>query len=433
MFNKIIIFTACLILISATFLKAQNPAPGGKQQSTVLIMNAKAHLGNGKVIENAAIAFENGKLTLVADATTIRIDKRKYDKIVDATGKHVYPGFIACNTTLGLVEIELVRSTLDFREVGEMNSNVRSIIAYNTDSRIIPTVRSNGVLLAQIVPQGGIISGQSSVVNLDAWNWEDATYKMDVGVHVNWPRMYVNRSNNPDAEEKARLRMKNELNELENFFNEASAYLRSASPAEKNLRFESMRSVFDGTGKLFVHCNFAKEIVSAVDFSKRFKLKMVLVGGNDAWRVSTLLKENSIPVIINGSHSLPPREDEDVDIAYKLPYLLKQAGVDFAMTVDGSWQVRNLMFQAGTTQAYGLTAEEALASITSSPAGILGIDSSVGTLEEGKDATLFISAGDALDMRSNQVISAYINGREVNLTNAQKELNTKYLQKYGLE
>jgi len=314
-----------------------------------------------------------------------------------------------------------------------MNPNVRSIIAYSTDSRIIPTVRSNGVLIAQIVPQGGRISGQSSVVNLDAWNWEDASIATDIGILMNWPRMTVPRMENAEREENIRQKVKSELTELDFYFSEAAAYAKHFSPSKANLRFEAMRGLFNGTKKLFVHCNNAKEIIAAVDLANRYKIKMVLVGATDSWRLTSLLKENNIPVILNGTHNLPPREDEDIDIAYKLPFLLQQGGVQFAMSVDGSWQVRNLMFQAGTSEAYGLTTEQAIQSITSTPASILGISDKLGTLEEGKDATLFISSGNALDMRTNHVTEAFISGRKINLDNAQKELNKKFLDKYGLE
>jgi len=416
-----------------TNLSAQNQAPAEAQKGSVLIMNGKAHLGNTKVIENSAIAFENGKLTVVADATVIRIDKRKYDTVIDATGKDIYPGFIACNTTLGLTEIDLVRATRDYREVGEMNPNVRSLIAYSTDSRIIPTVRSNGVLVAEIVPQGGRISGQSSVVNLDAWNWEDAAISTDIGIHMNWPGMNIPRLENSEKEENIRQRVNKDLAELEFYFSEASAYAKNPNPSELNLRFEAMRGLFNGSKKLFVHCNIAKEILTAVDLARRYNINMVLVGGADAWRMTSLLKENNIPVILNGTHNLPSREDEDIDISYKLPFLLQEAGVQFAMSAEGSWQVRNLMFQAGTSAAYGLTFEQAIQSITSSPAAILGISDKLGTLEEGKDATLFISSGNALDMRTNHVTEAFISGRKINLDNAQKELNQKFLNKYGLK
>lgn len=429
---KKIITTITLSIFSVAYLVAQNPAPAQVQSESIIIMNGTAHIGNGKVIENSLIGFENGKITLIGDATVIKLQEGKYKKKINAFGKHVYPGFINCNSSLGLTEIDLVRSTRDNYEVGDLNPNVRSIIAYNTDSKITPTVRSNGVLMEQIIPSGGIISGQSSVVVLDAWNWEDASYKTDEGIHLNWPQMYIAKYPGADPEDKQRDKMNKEINNIEQLFREAKAYALSA-PAEKNLRLESMKGLFDGSKKLYVHCGYVKEIESAVLFSKKYGVKMVLVDGQDAWRVSALLKENNIPVILGRVHSLPPREDDDADLPYKLPYLLKQAGITYALSIDGSWQNRNLAFMAGTSAGYGLTKEEALMSITSAPAKILGIDNTAGTIEAGKDATLFISTGDALDMRTNNVENAFIGGREINLDNVQKQLNAKYRKKYGLQ
>lgn len=430
--KKLIKLTYFLLLFAAS-VRAQNVAPAPPQKESVLIMNATAHLGNGKIIENSAIAFENGKLTMVADATVIRFDKRKYNKIIDAYGKHVYPGFIACNTTLGLTEIDLVRATLDFREVGELNPHVRSIIAYNTDSRIIPTVRSNGVLLAQIVPTGGILSGASSVVQLDAWNWEDAIVKSDVGIHLDWPRMYIPRSNNHEQDENRKKKMQKNLDDLEQLFREAKAYYLEPKPTESNVRFEAMKGLFDGSKKVFVHSDYIKEILAAVSFCERHQLKMVLVGGMDAWRATALLKEKDIPVILTHTHRLPGREDEDIDLPYRLPAMLSKAGITIAISVEGSWQNFNLMFHAGQAIGYNLSEEEAIRSITLSPAQILGIADRVGTLEEGKDATLFISSGNALDMRTNRVEDAFIQGRQINLDNAHKMLNRKYIEKYDLK
>ncbi|REJ82864.1 MAG: amidohydrolase [Bacteroidetes bacterium] len=434
--KSLVIFT--LALLTLVFkAEAQNPAPADSQKSSVLIMNATAHIGNGTVIPNSAIGFENGKLTLIADARLIRLDKNAYDHVIDAGGMHAYPGLIACNTILGLAEIDLVRATLDHREVGEMNPHIRSLIAYNTDSRLIPTVRNNGVMLAQVVPQGGRISGQSSVLMLDGWNWEDAAYKTDLGIHLNWPRMYVAQSGDADKEkereENQRKKMTRDLEELKKFFDEARGYFLEKKPAEVNQRFEAMKGLFSGEKKLFVHCNYVKEIRAAAEFASTYRLKMVLVGGADSWRVTDFLKEKNIPVVITSTHALPGREDDDIDLPYRLPYLLKKAGVDFAISTDGSWQVRNLAFHAGTASAYGLTKEEALESISLSPAKILGIDALTGSLETGKDATLIISEGDILDMSTHKVVKAFIQGRELNLDDVQKQLNEKYLQKYGLE
>jgi imidazolonepropionase-like amidohydrolase len=418
--------------LSASIASAQNPSPAEPQSQPILIMNGVAHLGNGQVIQNAVLGFDKGKFTFIADATTARIDKSAYSRVVEANGKHIYPGFIACNTSIGLTEIDAARATRDHYEVGDLNPNVRSIIAYNTDSKLTPTIRTNGILLAQVVPAGGTITGQSSVVELDGWNWEDAAYKTDVGIHLNWPRMYINKYPGADPEDKQREAMNKTLYNVEQLFKEAKSYSLS-SPSEKNLRFDAMKGLFDGSKKLFIHCDYVKEIVAAINFCNRYKLKMVLVGGDDAWRVSDMLKENNIPVILGKSHSLPSREDDDVDLPYKLPYLLKQAGVMYSMSVDGSWGVRNLPFMAGTSVEYGVSKEEALTSITSAPAKILGIDATVGTLEVGKDATFFISTGDALDVKTNNVEMAFIRGKEINLDNVQKQLNEKYKTKYNLK
>lgn len=412
---------------------AQNPAPAPVQNNSVLVMNAKAHLGNGQVIENAAIGFEYGKLTLVADATTIRLQKGSYGTVIDGNGKHVYPGMIACNTTLGLTEIDMVRSTQDHSEVGEMNPNVRSIISYNTDSKVQPTVRSNGVLLAEVSPRGGMISGSSSVVTLDAWNWEDAAYSRDLGIHMNWPRMYIYAGGGAESEENQRKQLQQDLNAIDQFFSEAKAYCLAPKAPEKNVRFEAVRGLFNGTQKIFIHCGYVKEIEAAVIFAKKYGFKMVLVGGSDAWRVVGLLKENHVPVVLGQTHALPAREDDDVDLPYRLPALLDKAGVDCAISIDGSWQVRNLPFMAGTASTYGVAPERAVAMVTSIPAAILGIADRTGTLEVGKDATLIITSGDLLDMKTSVVEQAFIQGRTINLDDVQKQLYRKYMDKYGLK
>lgn len=444
--NKMKKYLYIYLTVISLAVNAQRPDPVPAQSQRILIMNGVAHIGNGKVIENSAIGFENGKLTLVADATVIRLDKSKFDKVIDAQGKHIYPGLIECNSTLGLTEIDMVRSTVDNFEVGDMNPNVRSLIAYNSDSRIIPTVRSNGVLLAQIVPSGGTISGQSSVVQLDAWNWEDAAYKTDEGIHLNWPRMYISKGGNAEPEEAQRTKIQRQLNDLQLYFDEAKAYsLTSVStPAaalgadsklttDQNLKFESMRGLFNGTKSLYVHCDYVKEMVSAISMADKFGIRLVIVGGGDAYRITDLLKSKNVAIVLGRTHSLPPREDDDVDLQYKLPAILSKAGINYTISMDGSWQGRNLAFNAGTSAAYGLTKEEALMSITLNAAKILDISTTTGSLETGKDATLIISSGDVLDMKSNHVESAFINGREISVDNFQKQLNQTYKTKYGIK
>ncbi len=425
--------SACFLVFFPALVYAQNPVPAPIQQKRILLTGGIVQIGDGKIIQNGAVGFENGKLSLVAAATVIRIDPSQYDTIIDISGKQVYPGLIALNTTLGINEIEAVRATNDMNETGTLNPSVRSLIAYNTDSKVIPTVRSNGVLLAQVVPTGGLVSGQSSVVALDAWNYEDAAYRIDEGVHINWPSMRKSKQLKDDADEKQQQRLDKEIDQLKRLLTDARAYSLQPIQSEKNIHLESLRGLFNGTKSLYVHCNFVKEIIAAAGLCNSLQIKMILVGGTDAMLVAPLLKTQKIPVIIIKTHRLPTRDDEAIDMPYNLPAQLRDAGIDFAIAVDEFWQVRNLSFNAGTAAGHGLTREEALQAITSAPAKILGIYNTTGSLEIGKDATLLVSSGDILDMKSSFVEMAFINGRSINLDNIQSQLNRKFRDKYGLE
>lgn len=412
-------------------LGAQNPVPAPAQKDAILILGATAHIGNGQVIPNSAIAFEKGKLTMVADATVIRLDRSKFATVYEASGKHVYPGFIAPNTDLGLVELEAARATVDYADIGQYNPNLRSIIAYNTDSEVLPTVRSNGVLLAQTTPEGGVISGTSSVVQLDAWNWEDAAYRIDDGIHLNWP--YPNtsvalESDNPDR--KGNDSYEKEVQALRRFFEEAQAYAKQPSPEVKNLKFEAMRGLFDRKMNLYIQTDLAKTIQESVLFAESFGIHPVLIGASDAIKVADFIRQHQTPVILGRTHALPSREDAAVDEAYARAAALQEKGILFAFSNVGFWQQRNLAFQAGHAVGFGLDKEAALSAITLNTAKILGIDASCGSLEPGKDATLFISEGDALDMRTCQVTAAFIQGRTINLDNKHKQLYQRFQQKY---
>ena len=407
------------------------PTPAEPQSEAILIMNATAHLGNGTVIPQALIGFEKGKLTLVADAKTTRVDMAKYKKVIDAAGKHVYPGLIATNTPLGLVEIESVRATVDVTETGDFNPSIRSIVAYSTDSHVTPTVRSNGVLLAQIVPEGGIVSGTSSVVELDGWNWEDAAYKTDEGMWLNFPSIFSFGFNFGTGV----FRRKNEeyakqIAAIDGFFAEAQAYTKKTNIATKNLKFEAMRGVFNRSKTLFVRAQLVKEITDAVLLAKKYGLKTVVVGGRDAWMLTDFLKENEVAVMLQETQDLPSRDDEDIDQPFKTPALLQKAGVLYCNTVDGGWQQRNLPLMAGQAVAFGLGYEEAISSISLNAAKILGIDKTVGSLEVGKDATLVVSEGDILDMRSSIVTHAFIRGKAIDLNNKHKDLYRRFKTKY---
>ena len=417
------------LLFNIKFLQAQVPTPAKPQTTPIVLKGATLHIGNGQVIENGAVAFDKGKITFAGKQAELKLTGN--ETVVDVTGKQVYPGLIAAGTILGLVEIEAARPTRDFNEVGEFNPNIRSLIAYNTDSKIIPTLRSNGILLAEVIPQGGIISGSSSVLQLDAWNWEDAAYKTDLGIHVNWPVMNIKKGwwAQPEPSEQNKKYLEG-VKKIEDFFEQALAYSKAEKISEKNLKFEAMRDVFQKKKKVFINANGAKEILNIAAFKKRFDIEVVLVGGEESYLVADVLKENNIAVVLNDVHALPGKPEDDVDLPFKLPYLLKEKGVDFCITIAGSWQVRNLPFVAGTTVAYGLTKEEALMTITSSAAKILGIEKITGTLEVGKDANIIVSAGDVLDMKSSIIEQAFIQGRAIELNNHQTQLYEKFTDKY---
>ena len=432
---KKIFLTFYFLLFTFYFSSAQFFPPAPVQDSSILLMNGTAHLGNGTVIQNSVIKLEHGKITLIADATTIKLANDPSTKKINCYGKQIYPGLIATNTDLGLSEIELVRATNDYNEVGDFNSDVRSIIAYNTDSRVIPTVRSNGVLLAQTVPQGGTISGSSSVVQLDAWNWEDAAYKTDEGIHLNWPSWF---SFSFDFETgqggiKQNDDYTKQVNSIREFFTAAKAYGAEATHENKNLKYEAMQNVFTKTANLYIHADELKQILAAVQFIKDFGVRGVIVGGRDSYLCAKLLSDNSIPVILFRPQSLPAYDDVDYDQPYKTAAELQKAGVLFCITDVSFWQQRNLPFQAGQTVAFGLSKEDALSAITLNAAKILGIDSTCGSLEIGKDATLIISDGDILDMKTSNVTMAFINGRNINLDNAQTQLYEIYKKKYGIK
>jgi imidazolonepropionase-like amidohydrolase len=407
------------------------------QNKSVLLMNGFAHLGNGKVIENSVIGIKDGKIVLVADARMVKLRGSAFDTVIHIEGKQVYPGIIAPNTTIGLSEIESVRGSNDFAEVGLMNPNVRSQVAYNTDSKIIPTIRCNGVLIAQVCPRQGMLSGTSSIFEMDGWNWEDALIKGDDGIQLNFPHLPIEKMPVDPLLPARKTMYTRQLQELKKFFLDAKAYHESGSHQEKNIRFEAMKGVFDGSQRLYIHVDYAKDILEALAFIKENGIQYpVIVGAKDSWLVTGILKESNVPVMLGRVHELPMRPDDDIDMPYKLPFLLQKAGILFCLQNAGDMEVmnsRNLPFLAGTAEAYGLTKEEALMSITLNAARILGIDKILGSIENGKDATLFISDGDALDMRSNCVEMIFIKGKRINLDNEQKELYQTYKRKYGLK
>lgn len=407
------------------------PIPVADQSSPILLKGGTAHIGNGEVIQNSLIAFDKGKLTAVQAGGSM--DESAY-QVIDISGKHVYPGFILPNTQMGLEEVSSVKAMSDSREHGTINPNIRAVISYNTDSEFIPTMRFNGILLAETTPRGGTVSGTSSVMEMEGWNWEDAAHTLDMGLHLNWPNRISRRFDFATFTRKSEPNKNYSKNiaSLKDHFAATKAY-HDAPSKVKNLKLEAMMGLFDGSKTLFLHVGAAKEIVEAVRFAQQQGVKKITVLADEAaLYVADFLKENNIPVILPQTQRVPDRSSMAIDLPYELPHLLTEAGVTVSLSHQGMQsQARNLPFYAGTAVAYGMDKEEALKTITSNTAKALGIDDRVGTIEVGKDATIFVSEGDALDYNGNILNYAFISGKMVVLPNKQQELFERFSTKYG--
>lgn len=430
--KKIILYIV-LFFVSINLLAQDDIYPAGPQKETIIIKNGTIHTATGAVIENGVLVLKNGKIFSVGKATS------ESGTIIDATGKHIYPGMILAGTDLGLKEIGSgVRGSNDYNELGDYNTSIRSLVAYNTDSRVINTLRSNGILLANVEPQGSLLTGSSSVVQLDAWNWEDAVYQADNGMHLNIPRMmqpfrrFFMMQQGTGGGNLVQEGI-SKIEEVERFLKDAKAYLNTARKTEINLKFEALRPLFEKKQKLFVHADISRQILMAIDFAKKFDIDVVVVGGSDSYLVADLLKQNNIPVILNAMHNLPVLDDDDIDQPFKTPAMLQKAGVLFAINDNHSnSRYRNLPFNAGTAVAYGLDKEQALQALTINAAKILGIDKKTGSIEVGKDANIIISQGDLFDMKSSVITDAFIQGRKIDLNNKQTQLYERYRHRYGI-
>ncbi len=406
------------------------------QPTRILLLNGFLHVGNGETIDHALIGIENGVITEVGNSLVTSYDKNNWDTIINLENKHIYPGFVAGNSTLGLTEIDAVRATRDFNETGSLNPHVRTQIAYNVESKVISTVLTNGVLLCQATPRGGIVSGTSSVMSLNGWNWEDATIFANDGIHVNWPSSLQGGGWWAEpAPKKQNENYSKQLKELNEFFEMAITYAKaSKEDVEYDQRLDAMKECFSGSKRVYFHADEIQQINDVIEFSKKYNLKFpVVIGGYEAHLLGSRMKDSKIPVMLRRIHSLPENDDDPVDQSFKLPYLLKKEGILFSIQNAGDMEAmnaRNLPFQAGTATAYGLTEEEAIESISLSPCKIMGIDKKYGSVEKGKSATLFVSEGNALEMKTNKPMLILINGKFSPTTNFQNELHKKYSDKY---
>lgn len=430
-------FKRCLLAavvstVSATAY-AHDMVPGKTQSQPILIANGDLHTVSHGVMKHTDLLFQDGKIVkIAADLDENPQQLPANTQIIQANGKQVYPGLLAMATHVGLVEIEAVRSTNDIREISLANPDLHAHVAFNADSEIIPTLRSNGITHVQVYPDGKLLLGQSSLMNMDGWNWEDALTQADTGLHVKWPSVAVIKawwmSKSPEEQRKASKKVRAKLN---GFMQAAQAYYdadEAGLAQKKDSRWHGMLPVFAGKQKVYVHANDRRDIQDSIAFFAKYGIKPVIVGGADAWRIADYLADNNISVVYTAPYGIPSRDGEAFDLAYKGASLLNQAKVNTAIAINSSWSVRDLPFAAGMSVNFGLSKEDALRAVTLAPAKIMGVDDRLGSLEEGKSATILISGGDILDFATHQIESIYIDGRKVDLNNRHKQLYNKYSQ-----
>ncbi len=432
----------CFVLLSSALLLATVPAPASDnipakaQDHPIALTGATIHPISGPDVEGGTIIFDKGKI--VAIGTNVQLPPNT--EVITLTGKHVYPGLISSATTIGLTEIGEVRATVDVRETGTINPNIRAEVAVNPESELIPVARANGITLAAATPDGQLIAGTSAMIMMDGWTWEDMTLRAPLAMNLSWPEMNIVHAwwmRKSDEEQKKERDTR--LKELAEAFRDARAYM-NAKKAESDkglpyhnvdVRWEAMIPVLEGKLPVVVWASDVQQIEAAVAWADQEKIRIIIGGGHDAWRVTDLLKSRNIPVLAGGIHRLPERRFEEYDEPEMLPMKLYNAGIRFAIiTEDESPHERNLPYQAARAAAFGLPRDIALRSITLSPAEIFGVADRVGSLESGKDATLIVTSGDPLEIRSN-VVMEFIQGKRIDLSSRHTRLYEKYREKYS--
>ncbi|QDF67745.1 amidohydrolase family protein [Shewanella sp. SNU WT4] len=416
---------ACLLLTCVSPLAfGYDMVPAPPQTQALLLKGGTLYTAADGVLINTDLLIEHGKI--VAMGKQLAANNAE---VIDVSGKHIYPGLIALNTQIGLNEISMVRSTVDSGEIGSFNPEISSATAFNADSEIIPTVRANGITHAHIVPAGNGLVGQSVLVNLDAWTIDDAKVAA-TGQHLVWPAIDA-----PAATQEEREKQATELNEqisdIHKNFAASFHYYQAAKAgalAQKQQSYDAMQPLFERRASLFVHADKLNSIESAAALARQYGLKLIIVGGYDAWRAADILNEINASVIYTHMLSMPLRHDDPIDLPYRIPSLLAAANLPFAIGFSGDWDTRNLPFAAAQAISHGLSSELSLQAITVNAAIMLG-QQDMGVLAPGYRANLVISKGDIFDPKQHGVEALFIDGRLVDLNNRHKQLYQKYLNR----
>ena len=427
--------TRSLLLLGVSGLcvpaSAQNAIPAPKQSKPIALVGGTVHPVSGPAIEHATVVFDGGKITAVGANVPVPAGAER----VDVAGKHVFPGLIDAYNSVGLEEIGLGSpGTVDQAETGSINPSVRAEVAFHQESEHIPVARSGGITLVFVCPQGGTISGLSAAMLMEGWTWEEMTLKNRLALVVNWPTMVY--TPNPFSQQTKEdwLKQRNQnLDALKHAFDDARAY-RTAKQAkgaslDTDPRWEAMIPVLEGTVPVVVNASELSQIEAALAFADEQKVRLILAGARDAWRVTDKLKANEVSVIVTDIQTAG-RRWEPYDAVFSLAKKLNDAGVKYCITGDrSSSNSRNVPFHAAQASAYGLPYDEAVKAITLYPAQIFGLSDRVGSIDVGKDANLLITDGDVLEI-STTIHQVYIQGRKVDMRDKHTRLYEKYEEKY---
>lgn len=400
-----------------------------------VIQNARVFtLSPAGVLDRGSVVVVDGKITQVGKSVKAPAGA----KIIKADGLELYPGMVNAWGNIGLTEIGSVDVMADTTDLGNLKPQLLAFSAILPSSEHIPIARVNGITSAVSAPSGGIIAGQAALVHLDGWTTDEMALLKSVGMVMQLPgggggrggRGGGGQAPGGQAGDAARVQQQ-QVAELTELLEQARHYAkaRTANPAvARDRRLDALVPVVQGQMTVFFQAQTARDIRGAIEFARKEKLRFVIQGGREANKVADLLKKENVPVILDSIVALPSRRDDPYDARFTLPRELAAAGVKFALTSPSASDVRNLPYEAGFAQAYGLSHEEALKAVTLYPAEILGVADRIGTIEPGKIADLVLTDGDPLEIRT-QVKTLLIAGKEVGLETKHTLLFKKYMDR----
>ena len=427
--RKLLILALCCASLPL-FAQSTIPNNPGKKQ-TIVIRNTTIVPVTAAPIPNATLIIENGKIAEFGPAASVKMPVTGV--VIDGTGQFVYPGMIDSGTNVGLIEIDSVAGTVDTTELGDLNANAQAAVALNPHSELIPVTRVNGVTNVLSVPEGGVISGQSALIQLSGWTPQEMVVKAPLAMHIRFPRLrgapLADVPQDEEAEKEQKKSYTREVDKLRDTFRDAQAYARAAGAKvkrfDRDLILEALVPVVEGRLPVIMHANQARDIRAAIQFADEFKLKMILAGAQDVARVIPDLKSRNIPVLLGPILALPQREDDAYDVLFTNAKTLYDNGIRFAIQTTEAHNTRNLPYHAGSCAAFGLPKDVALKAITIFPAEIFGVADKIGSIEVGKVANVIVTDGDPLEFRTN-VKRVFIAGEEISMDSRHTLLYEKF-------